>query len=272
MTDVEEHVDETSGPAFRWLEQGAGEPLLLLHGLMGQMHHWDTVLDMLAPRCRPMALSLPMFDPALRDVSIEGLADHVLRFLDALDIPRAVVGGNSLGGHVALELVASHPDRVSGLVLTGSSGLLERGFTRRVPHQPGSEFVRRRMEEAFFDRSLVTDAWVESVRAAVTTPVSAVRVLRFVKGARRSNVAERLGAIEIPTLLVWGREDRITPPSMAERFRALIPDAELTYLARCGHSPMLERPAAFAEVVARWLESTRARRRRSITHVRRARS
>src|SRR5262249_6266141 len=161
-----------------------------------------------------MALSLPIFDPALRDVSIEGLADHVRRFLDALDVPRAVVGGNSLGGHVALELTAGHPDRVSALVLSGSSGLLARGFTHRVPHQPRSEYVRRRMEEAFFDRSLVTDAWVESVRTALTTPASAVRVLRLVKDARRSNVVERLGPIEIPTLLVWGREDQITPPSM----------------------------------------------------------
>ncbi len=265
--DMEESVDDARHPGFRWLEQGAGEPVLLLHGLMGQMHHWDTVIEGLAPLCRPMALALPIFDPALRDVSIEGLSDHVLRFLDALDIPRAVIGGNSLGGQVALALTVAQRDRVSGLVLTGSAGLLERGFTRGVPHQPRSEYIKQKMEEAFFDRSLVTDAWVESMRSVLTTPASALRVVRFVRDARRCNMADRLGAIEVPTLLVWGREDQVTPPEVAERFRALIPDAQLTYLARCGHTAMLERPAAFTEAVARWLEGTRERRMRLVAQV-----
>jgi pimeloyl-ACP methyl ester carboxylesterase len=241
--------------------------VLLLHGLMGQMHHWDTVIEGLAALCRCMALALPIFDVALRDVSIEGLRDHVLRFLDALDIPRAVIGGNSLGGHVALALTMAHRDRVSGLVLTGSAGLLERGFTRGVPHQPGSEYIRQKMEEAFFDRSLVTDAWVESVRSVLITPATAVRVVRLARDARRCNVADRLGAIEVPTLLVWGREDRVTPPEVAERFRALIPDAQLTYIPRCGHTAMLERPVAFTEAVARWLERTRERRMRFVAQL-----
>jgi pimeloyl-ACP methyl ester carboxylesterase len=260
----EDNVGDTKDPELRWLEQGAGEPVLFLHGLMGQMHHWAAVMDGLAFRCRPMALALPIFDPALREVSIEGLSRHVLRFLDALDISRAVIGGNSLGGHVALTVAVGHPDRVSGLVLTGSSGLFERSFTRGVPHQPTREYVRQKMEEVFFDPSLVTDAWVESVRAVLTTASSALRVLRFAREARRHNVAERLGAIEAPTLLVWGREDRITPPDVAERFRALIPGARLSYLARCGHAAMLEQPAAFTEAVADWLEASRDRRARGV--------
>src|SRR5262249_44503340 len=163
-----------------------GESLLLLHGLMGQMHHWDTVLEGLAPLCRPMAPALPIFDPALRDVSIEGLGDHVLRFLDALYIPRAVIGGNSLGGHVAIALALPLSDRGSGLVLTGSWGRLERSFTRGVPRRPSGEYVRQKMEEAFFDPALVTDPWVESVRSVLTTPATALRVMRFARDARRS--------------------------------------------------------------------------------------
>jgi pimeloyl-ACP methyl ester carboxylesterase len=224
------------------------------------MHHWDTVIDALGHLCRPMALTLPFFDEALRDVSIEGVGDHVLRFLDALDIHRTVIGGNSLGGHVALALTLAHPDRVSGLILTGSSGLLERGRRRGIRRQPRSEDVRQTVEEAFFDRSPVIDAWVASMRAAITTQATAARVLRFARDAMRSNVADRLHTIDVPTLLVWGREDRITPAVTAERFRELIPDAQLTYLERCGHMGMLEQPAAFTEAVARWLEATRERR------------
>jgi 2-hydroxy-6-oxonona-2,4-dienedioate hydrolase len=247
-------------PEFRWLERGAGEPIVLLHGLMGQMHHWDAVLEALDAGYRPIALTLPIFHHDLREASVDGLARHVLRFLDALDIHRAVIGGNSLGGHVALRLGLDHGERVSGLVLTGSSGLFERGFTSGVPHRPDRGWVRRKMEEVFFDAGLVTEGWVEDVHRMVTTPASALRVLRFARDARRDNLEDRLGEIRVPTLLVWGMEDRITPPDVAERFRTLIPDAQLWHLSRCGHAPMLERPEPFAEVVADWLEGTRARR------------
>jgi pimeloyl-ACP methyl ester carboxylesterase len=116
------------------------------------------------------------------------------------------------------------------------------------------------MEEVFFDPALVTDGWVEDVHRLVTTPASALRILRLARDARRDNLEERLGEIRVPTLLIWGLEDRITPPAVAERFRALIPDAHLWHLSRCGHTPMLERPEPFAEVLADWLEGTKNRR------------
>src|SRR5262249_15324626 len=155
------------GPELRWLERGDGEPVVLLHGLMGRMDHWDAALDELAPACRAMALALPIYDPRLAEASIRALGRHVLRVLDALEIGRAIVGGNSLGGHVALDVALSRPEHVSGLILTGSSGLFERSFTRGVPHRPSAEYVRERMEEVVYDRSLVTPSWVESVHDQV---------------------------------------------------------------------------------------------------------
>lgn len=245
---------------FRWLERGEGEPVLFLHGLMGRMHDWDATLDRLSASCRPMALSLPMFEPWLPEPTIEALADHVRGFLDALEIPRLILGGNSLGGHVALRVALAAPERVSGLVLTGSSELFERSFTRGVPHRPSKAFVREKMEEIFYDPELVTPEWVESVRRLVTAPTSAMRVLRLARAARRDNVGARLHELRPPTLLVWGREDRITPPEVAERFQQLIPDAELLYLSSCGHAPMLEWPGPFSAAVAWWLKASRDRR------------
>jgi 2-hydroxy-6-oxonona-2,4-dienedioate hydrolase len=246
---------------FRWLERGEGEPVLFLHGLMGRMDHWEGVLDRLGGKtCRPIALSLPIFEPWLPEPSLEALAEHVRAFLDALEIPRVIVGGNSLGGHVAVRVALAAPERVSGLILTGSSGLFERGFSRGVPHRPTTAFVREKMEEVFHDAGLVTEDWVESVRGLVTAPAPALRVLRFARAARRDNVEARLGELRTPTLLVWGREDRITPPDVAERFRRLIPDAELLYLSACGHAPMLEWPDRFAAAVAWWLGTSRERR------------
>ena len=251
---------EPPGPPFRWLERGAGEPVILLHGLMGQMQHWDAVLERLGSDCRAIALELPLFHRALREPSLEALARHVVGFMDAVDIPRAVVGGNSLGGHVALRLALGQRERVGGLVLAGSSGLFERSFSSGVPHRPDRRWVRAKMEDVFFDRGLVTDGWVEEAHRVVTTAASALRVLRFARDARRDNLEGHLGGVPVPTLLVWGRDDRITPPEVGRRFRELIPGAQLRWLDRCGHAPMLERPEAFSALVSEWLTRTRSRR------------
>ncbi len=257
-------MHDTPDVQFRWLERGEGEPVVLLHGLMGRMDHWESALEHLGDTCRPIALSLPIFDPRLDEVSIEALAQHVLRFLDALEIGRAVIGGNSLGGHVALAVALACPSRVSGLILAGSSGLAERGVARRVPLRPSSEYVRARLEEVVADPALVTPAWVASIRDTVSAPWAARRVVRFARATRRHGLEPQLREIRVPTLLVWGREDRVTPPEVAERFLTLMPDARLSFLLRCGHVPMLERPDAFNDVVAGWLEATRARRERPI--------
>jgi len=227
---------------FRWLERGDGEPVLLLHGLMGEMDHWESTLDALGPYRRPMALELPIFAPDLTDVSVSALADYVRRFMEAL------------------ELALTHPGWVDGLILTGSSGLFERSFTRRVPHQPTGAYVRERMEEIFYDPALVTPEWVESVRRIVTTRRTALRVLQVARAAKRDNVEERLSRMRVPTLLVWGKDDRITPTDVAERFHARIRGSQLVYLPNCGHAPMLERPEAFNAAVGEWLVETRARR------------
>lgn len=248
-------------PTFRWLERGEGEPVVLLHGLMGQVEHWDTTLDALAPHCRAIAPVVPILDAEQAEASIEGLADHAGAFLEALDLAPAVVGGNSLGGHLALEVALRYPARVSGLVLTGSSGLFERSFTRGVPHVPTTEFVRDKMQEIFYDSSLVTPSWVEAVRCVLTTRASALRILHVARSARRGCLQERLPEITVPVLLVWGKDDRITPPEIAERFRTLLPDAELAFIANCGHAPMLEQPAIFNAIVEDWLRETRPRRR-----------
>jgi 2-hydroxy-6-oxonona-2,4-dienedioate hydrolase len=152
----------------------------------------------LTDAARPMALALPIFDPTLAETSVEGLARHVVRFLDALDLHRVVLGGNSLGGHVALHLALTEPERVAGLILTGSSGLFERTVTGRAPHRPSTEWIRARMEEVFYDSSLVTPVWVESVRRLLTERFTARRVLRFAQAARRHNIEARLGEIRGP--------------------------------------------------------------------------
>ena len=255
-------MSQNGYPEYRWLERGQGEAVLLFHGLMGQIDHWESSVVTLGRVCRALALELPIFHPALPEASIPELRRYILSFLDTMEIPRAVVGGNSLGGHVALDLTLMHPERVSGLILAGSSGLFERGYTRGVPHRPSSEYVREKMQEVFYDPGFVTPTWVEEIRRLLLAPSSAIRVLRFAQASKRQSLEEHLPHIRVPTLLVWGREDRITPPEVAEQFHTLIPDSRLVFLPQCGHAPMLEQPEAFHGAVNAWLAETRPRRPR----------
>jgi pimeloyl-ACP methyl ester carboxylesterase len=110
------------------------------------------------------------------------------------------------------------------------------------------------MQEIFYDPALVTPEWVEEIRVLVTTRASAQRVLYFARAAKRDRLEGRLPDIRVPTLLVWGAEDRVTPPEVAQQFHALIPDSTLVFLRRCGHVPMLERPDAFNATVRGWLQ------------------
>jgi 2-hydroxy-6-oxonona-2,4-dienedioate hydrolase len=245
---------------FRWSERGAGEPVVLLHGLLGEKEHWVASLDALGGCCRPMALALPIIEPWLTETSPMELCEWVRSFLDSQGISQAVIGGNSLGGHVALELALAHPDRVSGLVLTGSSGLFERSFTRGVPHRPDSSWVREKMEEIFFDPAMVTTQWVESVQCIVSARDSVLRLVQAARAAKRRNIEAHLAEIRVPTCLIWGEEDRITPLDVAWRFYALIPRSDLFLIPRCGHAPMLEQPQSFNALLVDWLRRTRAER------------
>jgi pimeloyl-ACP methyl ester carboxylesterase len=231
---------------------------------MGAADHWGASLRTLGRFCRPIALTVPIFDAPPLEISLPALGDFVRRFMDEQELAETVVGGNSLGGHVALELTLAYPDRISGLILTGSSGLFERSFARGVPHRPSSDWVRQKMEEVFHDPRRVTPEWVETVRTVVSTRQTALRLLQVARAAKRHNLEDRLPAIGAPTCIIWGENDRITPPDVARRFHALIPRSELFLLPRCGHAPMLEQPEAFNAALAAWLLRTRdARRRRS---------
>ena len=249
-------MSETSAVTeFRWTEAGTGIPVLCLHGLFGTSEHWQGVIEALAPNYRAMALTLPIFETPPDDLSVSSLRAHVEAFLEAERVPPAIVVGNSLGGHVGLDLALHAPERVRGLVLSGSSGLFERGFTRGVPHRPSAEFVREKMTEVFHDPAMVTPEWVEAIRDVMSRRSYAMRVLQVSRSARRYNLEDRLGDIRCPTLLVWGMEDRITPRDIAIRFLEGIPDATLRLVPECGHAPMLEHPDAFARAVEEFLES-----------------
>ena len=137
---------------YTTISQGRGTPLILLHGLMGGEHNWRNAMRHLPRTCRRTALRMPFFENGHCLNTIPLIKDYVKSYLDHAGYDRVLMGGNSLGGHVSLHVAMEWPERIAGLVLTGSSGLYEREMGRPQGANPSREWVEDKMEEIFFDR------------------------------------------------------------------------------------------------------------------------
>jgi len=238
-------------PIYDTIEHGQGTPLVMLHGMMGEPSNWEGVLPYLPASCHAAALRFPFFADDVRLDSVEATTEYARGYLDDMDHGRIVLCGNSLGGHVALNLAMEMPERIRGIILTASSGLFERSFGSASPH-PSRDWVRGKMCEIFYDESHVTEGLVDWVVSIISVRRNARDLVRIAKSAKRDNIGERLRNIACPSLLIWGRQDEVTPPYVAEEFRSKLPRSELVWIEKCGHAPMLEHPRPFAEHLRRW--------------------
>lgn len=226
--------------------------------MFGRPADWALVGDAMQSECRVMIPRLPVFDFPPGHCGLEALCGRVRAILDEEHLEQVVLGGNSLGGHVALLVALAMPERVSALVLTGSSGLfergLERGFDRGVPRKPSREWIYDRVREVFFDPVHITDDLLDEIADTVSRRRTVMNIVRLARAVRRSNLRDRLAQVSCPVTLIWGEEDQITPPSVAHEFARHLPDVSLHFLERCGHTPPIERPGAFTHILRQSLE------------------
>lgn len=232
----------------------AGAPLvLMLHGLFGNARNWVPCVEILSRRWRTHAPQLPFFSLDRAQNRIEQLLGVLSGLLEAQSASRVVVLGNSFGGQLAVNLSLREPEKIFGLVLAGSSGIYERKLVNKIQRRPSREWLHARAAEIFFDRRHVTAEILGEIRAILDDRQKAFDVLMLAKQIRRENLLKTLPQVKCPVLLVWGAEDRITPPACAQEFHALLPAAELRFIPRCGHAPMLEHPVEFSRLVADFL-------------------
>ena len=147
-------------------------------------------------------------------------------------------------------------ERVAGLVITGSSGLYESamgsGYTKRSDYS----VIKAKAEEVFYDPAVATKEIVDDVFATVNDRDKLVKILAIAKSAIRHNMAKDLPKMATPTCIIWGKNDIVTPPNVAEEFHSLLPNSELYWIDKCGHAPMMEYPERFNEILFEWLEKT----------------
>lgn len=235
---------------FKFIEEGEGEPLILLHGLFGALSNFSHLIHHFKATNKVIVPMLPLFDLDLLHTSVGGLKKFVNRFIEARDYTNIHLLGNSLGGHVALVYILKHPERIKSLILTGSSGLFENGMGDSYPKRGDKEYIRKKTQLTFYDPAMATDELVNECFEITNNRLKVIKIIALAKSAIRNNLGEELKNIHQPTCLIWGNNDTITPPFVAKEFNKLIPNSELHFIDKCGHAPMMEVPDEFNRILS----------------------
>ncbi|PHN04027.1 alpha/beta fold hydrolase [Flavilitoribacter nigricans] len=244
---------------FKYIEtQGGEETLLLLHGLFGALSNFEGILDHFGNSYNVVVPILPIFELPLRKVSVTGLVDYVADFIEYKGYDKINILGNSLGGHISLLYVLNHPHKVKTIILTGSSGLFESAMGTSFPKRGDYEFMKKKVQGTFYDPKIASKELVDEVFDIVNDRNKAIRIIATAKSAVRHNLGDKLHRITVPTLLVWGKEDQVTPAFVGEKFNELIENSELILLPECGHAPMMEHPEIFNQHLESFLQSVGA--------------
>lgn len=244
-------VKEENG--FKFVDEGNGQTLLLLHGLFGALSNWEGVVARFSKQFRVVIPMLPIYDMPVREAGLDGLRKFLEDFVAFKKLNDMIIMGNSLGGHVALMYTLENKDKVTRLILTGSSGLFEDSMGGSYPKRGNYDYVKERVAYTFYNPAVATKELVDEVFETTRSIPKCMRIVAIAKSAQRNNLATEIKDITVPTLLVWGLNDTITPPVVAHEFNRLIPNSELRFIDECCHAPMMEHPEKFNEIVEEFI-------------------
>ena len=240
---------------FSYLEAGEGRPIIVLHGLMGALSNFDGVLNYFSTKGYKVIIpELPIYSLPLLKTNVKNISKFLKEFMAFKNIDEAILLGNSLGGHIVLYFTKINLKNVTGLVLTGSSGLYEKSMGDTYPKRGNYEYIKEKTQEVFYDPAVATKEMVDEVYSSVNDRSKVIKTLAIAKSAIRHNMAKDLPEMNTPACIIWGKNDSVTPPEVAFEFDKLLPDSNLYWIDKCGHTPMMEHPEEFNEILEGWLK------------------
>ncbi|WP_196885341.1 alpha/beta fold hydrolase [Aureivirga sp. CE67] len=238
---------------FNYIEVGEGQPIVVLHGLMGTLSNFSGILDYFPTKgYKILVPELPIYDLPLIKTNVKNLAKYLNEFIKHKQLENVILLGNSLGGHVALYYAKLYQENVKALVLTGSSGLYENSMGDTYPRRGDYDFIKEKVQDVFFKPETATKEIVDEVFSTVNDRNKVIKTLAIAKSAIRHNMAKDLPNINVPTCLIWGKNDTVTPPEVADEFHDLLSNSDLYWVDNCGHAAMMEVPEEFNEILIKW--------------------
>jgi len=237
-----------------YIEKGKGNPIILLHGLFGALSNWKTVVNEFSKNHRVIIPKIPLTEINVKEANLESLTNFVKKFINKMKLKNFILIGNSLGGHIGLIYTILHPKKVKKLILTGSSGLYENSFGGSFPKRGDYNYINDRVNHTFYNPNILSKKYIDDVFDTLNDNAKCLNIITIARSAQRNNLAKKLYKITCPTLLVWGLNDTITPPSVAHQFHKLIPKSRLKFIDKCCHAPMMESPAKFNQLIKPFIE------------------
>ncbi len=239
---------------FSYIEVGEGTPIIVLHGLMGGLSNFSSVKTYFSAKDYKVIIpELPIYTMSLIKTNVKNFAKYLHDFIEFKGFEEVILLGNSLGGHIGLYHTKLFPEKVKGLIITGSSGLYESamgsGYTKRSDY----EVIKKKAQEVFYDPEVATKEIVDEVYKSVNDRNKLIKTLAIAKSAIRHNMAKDLPKMQTPTCIIWGKNDTVTPPEVAEEFHELLPNSDLFWIDKCGHAAMMEHPEEFNKILDGWL-------------------
>ncbi len=239
---------------YRYIESGEGQAIIILHGLMGGLSNFKTVYDFFPLKGFKVIIpELPIYSMSISDTTLKSLSEFLYEFIAFKGLKNVILLGNSMGGHIGLLFAKKHPELLDGLIITGSSGLYENNMGDKYPNRENYNWIKSKTEEVFFDSKIATKELVDEVFDTVNDRNKLIRTLALAKSAIRHNMANDLPKMKIPTAIIWGNQDTVTPPDVAKEFHKLLPNSNLYWIDKCGHVPMMEHPVEFNNIMHKWL-------------------
>ena len=240
---------------FTYAEAGEGPAIIVLHGLMGTLSNFEGTFEHFSKNGYNVLIpELPLYSLPLLKTNVKNLAGFLKDFMEHKKLDSAILLGNSLGGHIALYFTKNYQEKVTALVLTGSSGLYEKAMGDSFPKRGSYEYIEEKTKGVFYDPAIGTKEMVDDIFKIVNDRSSVIRTLAIAKSAIRHNMSADLPEMKIPTCLIWGKQDTVTPPEVADDFHKLLPNSNLFWIDKCGHAAMMERPEQFNSILDKWLK------------------
>lgn len=256
---------------IHYQEKGVGTPLVLLHGFISSTYSWKDVFEPLSRIFRVIAVDLKGFGFSGKpdgDYTRRAQSQLITHLLDHLGIEKAWLGGNSMGGEVALNVAITNPNRVGGLILIDTAGFEVEGSSSLAPAYVRIPFVgriltalaltsdkvvREGIEKCFFDDAKITADRVAYYYRPLTTRGGQLAALRARTQADQFPVEQHLSRVNARTLIIWGAEDAVIPLAAGRKMNSLIKDSKLVIIEECGHVPQEENPERVVDEIVSFI-------------------
>ena len=252
------------GAKIHYLEAGSGPVVILLHGLGGSTANWAPTIAPLALKYRvlvPDQIGFGKSDKPMLNYRVSTLVDFLDGFYKQVGVQKASLVGNSLGGFTAAAFALAHPEKVEKLVLVDAAGFSITGDLDPKILNGLNPSTRQQVKDllsvVFYNtQQFASDMAIDGFLTSRVTAGDQYTIQRFIESvARGDDVLDgKLGAIKHPTLIIWGREDGLTPLSGGQRFNKEITGSRLFIIDKCGHVPQLEKASEFNTGLMKFLE------------------